>query len=98
MTVPLVKDAGAGVGVALLSSDQDCYFDLSPSLRHRAERSGNRRRLLKLSYGRWLAHDNHASERCLYLATEIHMKWLQVAARGFTLKPGPCALPDACNQ
>ena len=51
--------------------------------------------MIKLSFGHWLAHDNHASEGCLYLASEI--RTMAVPSRmpeGSLSHLCLCALPD----
>jgi hypothetical protein len=41
------------------------------------------RRLLTLSFGRWIARGNDSSEGWLYLPVEIHMHEAKFFARGF---------------
>jgi hypothetical protein len=43
----------------------------SPSLQ--AKHASTIRRLLKLSFGRWIAQGNDSSEGCLYLPAELHI-------------------------
>ncbi len=76
-----------------------------PGLRHEAsfvtgKAREHTRRLLKLSFGRWIAQGNDSSEGCLYLPAEIRMHHsnsyarLQILARGFPHRPSSCALPS----
>lgn len=86
MTVPLVKLLARRWGEGRL--DSTLWW-------HRAEHSCMKRRLLKLSYGRWIAHDNHASAALLDLAAEIHALVAPNSCPRIAAQTGTCALPDA---
>ena len=73
---PVVERVAALGGAAVEPQRARIRWDLKrrqPFCGYRARCKSCRRRLLRLSFGRWLAHDNHASEGCLYLASEVHM-------------------------